>query len=52
MTQMKEQENTLEKELNKMEANHLTDTELTTLVIRMLSDLSGNSHKEGASRNK
>ena len=40
MAQMKEQNKTPEKELNKMEANNLSDVEFRTLVIRMLKELS------------
>ena len=39
MSQMKEQNKTPEKELNKMEINNLLSTEFRTLVIRMLSEL-------------
>ena len=39
MSQMKEQNKTLEKSLNKMETSNLLDTELITLVMRMLSVL-------------
>ena len=42
MSQMKEQNKTPEKELNKMEINNLLSTEFRTLVIRMLSGLSFN----------
>ena len=42
MAQMKEQNKTPEKELNKMEASKLLDAEFKTLVIRMLSELSEN----------
>ena len=42
MDQMKEQIKTPEKELNEVEINHLLDAELTTLVIRMLKELSDN----------
>ena len=42
MVQMKEQIKTPEKELNEVEINHLLDAELTTLVIRMLKELSDN----------
>ena len=38
--QIKEQEKSPEKELNKMEANNLPDTEFKTMVIRMLKKLS------------
>ena len=40
MAQMKEQIKTPEKELNKLEINNLLDAEFTTLVIRMLKELS------------
>ena len=36
MSQMREQIKTPEKELNKMDISNLSDTELKTLVIRML----------------
>ena len=36
---MKEQNKTLEKELNKMEISNLSDAEFKTLVIRMLKEL-------------
>ena len=36
MAQMKEQNKTLERELNEMERSNLSDAEFTTLVIRML----------------
>ena len=36
--QMKEQNKTPEKELNKMEISNLSDTEFKTLVIRMLKE--------------
>ena len=39
MAQMKEQINTPEKELNKMERSHLSEAEFKTLVIRMLREL-------------
>ena len=39
MAQMKDQNKTLEKELNKMETNNLLDA--GTLVIRMLKELRG-----------
>ena len=38
--QMKEQNKTPEKELNKMEISNLSDAEFKTLVIRMLKELS------------
>ena len=40
MAQMKEQIKTPEKELNKMDISNLSDAEFTTLVIRMLKELS------------
>ena len=40
MAQMKEQNKTPEKELNKMEITNLSGTEFKTLVIRMLKELS------------
>ena len=42
MSQMKEQNKTPEKELNKMETSNLLVAELKTMVIRMLSDFSEN----------
>ena len=41
MAQMKEQNKTPEKELNKIEINNLSDTEFKTLFFRMLQELSG-----------
>ena len=41
MAQMKEQNKTPEKELNKLEISNITDTEFKTLVIRMLKELMG-----------
>ena len=38
--QMKEQNKTPEKELNKMEISNLSDAEFKILVIRMLKELS------------
>ena len=40
MTQVKEQNKTPEKELNKMEITNLSDTEFKTMVIRMLKEIS------------
>ena len=40
MAEMKEQNKTPEKELNKMEISNLSDAEFETLVIRMLKELS------------
>ena len=42
--QMREQNKTPEKELNKMEISNLSDAEFKTLVIRMLQELSGDLH--------
>ena len=42
MAQMKEQNTTPEKELNKMETSTLLDAEFKTLVITMLNELSEN----------
>ena len=39
MAQIKEQERSPEKEQNKIEARKLLDTQVKTLVIRMLNDL-------------
>ena len=39
MDQMKEQNKTREKELNKIETANLSDTKFKTLVIRMLREL-------------
>ena len=41
MAQIKEQNKTPEKELNKMELSNLPDAELKTLVIRRLNELRG-----------
>ena len=41
MVQMKEQNKTPEKELNKMLISNLSESELQTLVIRMLKELTG-----------
>ena len=40
MAQMKEQNKTPEKELNKMKISNLSDVEFKTLVIRVLKELS------------
>ena len=42
ISQMKEQDKSPEKELNKMETSNLLDAEFKTLVIRMLNELSEN----------
>ena len=39
MAQMKEQNKTPERELNKMEISNLSDTEFKTLVIGMVKEL-------------
>ena len=44
MAQMKEQNKTPEKELNKMETSKLPDARLKTLVIRMLREHSKSFH--------
>ena len=41
MAQMKEQNKTLEKKLNKMKISNLLDTEFKTQVIRMLKEIIG-----------
>ena len=41
MAQMKEQNKTPEKELDKREISHLSHAEFKTLVIRMLKELTG-----------
>ena len=41
MSQMKEQNKTPEKELNKIKISNLLDAEFKTLVIRMLKELVG-----------
>ena len=41
MSQMKEQNKTPEKELNKIEISNLSDAEFKTLVVRMLKELTG-----------
>ena len=41
MYQMKEQNKTLDKELNKMEKSHILDAKFITLVMRMLSEFRG-----------
>ena len=41
MAQMKEQNKTPEKELNKMEISNLSDAKFKTLSIGMLKELSG-----------
>ena len=42
MAQMKEQINSPEKEINKMEISNLSDAEFRTLVISMFNELSEN----------
>ena len=46
MFQMKEQNKTTEKEINKMETSNLPEAEFKTLVLRMLNELSDNFNKE------
>ena len=41
MVQMKEQNKTPGKELNKMERSNLSDAQFKTLVIKMLQELTG-----------
>ena len=41
MTQMKEQNKTPQKDLDKMEIRNLSDAEFKALVIRMLKELTG-----------
>ena len=43
MAQIKEQNKTPKKELNKMEVTNLSDAEFKTLVIRMLKQLTEDS---------
>ena len=45
MSQMKEENKTPAKELNKMETSDPLDAELKTLVIRMLNELRGRVDK-------
>ena len=53
MAQMKEQDKTPEKELNKMETSKLLDAEFKTLVIRMFNGLSENLNSiKDSARNK
>ena len=52
MTQMKEQETSPEKELNKMEESNLPDTEFKWMVIRMLKELRGRIGKLSENLNK
>ena len=42
MLQMKEQEKSLEKKLNEMEASNFPDTEFKKVLIRVLKELSEN----------
>ena len=41
MAQMKEQNKTPEKELNKMEISNLSDAEFKTMVVRMIKEFIG-----------
>ena len=52
MSQMKEQNKTPEKELNKMEISHLSDAEFKTLVIRMLKEISEDLNSKKRSSQK
>ena len=56
MAQMKEQNKTPDKELNKMEISNLSDVEFKTLLIRILKelneDLNIKRHKKGPVRNE
>ena len=45
MVQMKEQNKTPEKELNKMEMSNLLDAEFKTLVVRVLNEQQINSQR-------
>ena len=45
MTQMKEQNKTPEKELNKIEIANILDAEFKTLLIRLLRELTEYNHK-------
>ena len=45
MAQMKEQIKTPEKELSNKERANQSDTQFKTLVIRMLTEMTENSHK-------
>lgn len=49
--QMKEHENSPEKEQNEMEANKIPDTEFKTIVIKMLNKLSENFKELGENLN-
>ena len=51
---MKEQEKYPEKELNEMEASHLSDTEFRVMTIRMLNSMKKRhrNHQKGPVRNK
>ena len=48
---LKEKEESPEKEINEIEASHLSDTELKIMIIRMLKELSEN-YKELYGNNK
>ena len=52
MSQMKEQNKTLEKQLNKMEISNLLDAKLKTLVIRMINELRGRVNELSENFNK
>ena len=52
MAQIKEQRNTTEKELNKIETGNLLNAEFKTLVIRMFNKLRGRVDKLSQNFNK
>ena len=54
MAQMKEENKTLEKELNKMDISNLSDAELKILVTGMLKELIGvlQQHKKDPGRDE
>ena len=52
MAQMKQQNNTPEKELTEMEITKLPDTELKTMVTRMLKWFSENFNNKNKNRHK
>ena len=49
---MKEQNNTPEKETNKMETSNILDAEFKTLVIRMLNELRGRIDQQSENLDK
>ena len=52
MSQIKEQNKTPEKELNRMETSNLPDAEFKTVVIRMLNELKGRVEERSENFNK